>query len=363
MVQGMFVLGAVLGTVTGVGGLAARALDTPAPGSRAAAAAASNAPNAQPPTTASESLRGDVITLTDGTKVVAPILKETSETVWADIGFTIVEIPRTRIESIARRETGDATTAIPSTELFRVATKLPERSPKDLARRFGEAVIMVSTPGGLGSGFIIHPDGFAITNAHVIQGETRIRATLFRQDITDSGAKDLRRDQIDDVEIIAVDQFNDLALIKIRPQEGRPFPFVYIHAEDDIASGQEVFVIGAPLGLERTLSTGVVATTSRPIFGQVITQITAPVNPGNSGGPLFNTRGEIIGVINAKIPFGEGLGFAVPVRYLRDFIRNRDAFAHDKNNPNSGHQYFAPPQRTRFGRPDLLNDAGTTPSP
>jgi serine protease Do len=360
MVHGLSVLGALMGTVVGAGGLAARSLDTPAPGSRAAAA--SGSPSVPPAAAPTESPRGDVITLNDGPKVVAPILKETSETVWADIGFTIVEIPRARIESIVRRETGEATTAIPSTELFRVATKLPERSPKDLARRFGEAVIMVSTPGGLGSGFIIHPDGFAITNAHVIQGETRIRATLFRQDVTDSGAKDLRREQIEDVEIIAVDQFNDLALIKLRPQEGRPFPFVYIHAEDDIAAGQEVFVIGAPLGLERTLSTGVVATTTRPIFGQVITQITAPVNPGNSGGPLFNTRGEIIGVINAKIPFGEGLGFAVPVRYLRDFIRNRDAFAYDKNNPNSGHQYFAPPQRTKFGRPDLLNDAGTPPA-
>jgi serine protease Do len=304
---------------------------------------------------------GDTIKLTDGTQLVAPIIKENTETVWADLGFAIVEIPRTRIDAIARHAV-DAGAAQPvSAELFRSAVNLPERSPKDQAKQFGEAVIMVSTPGGLGSGFIIHPDGFAITNSHVIQGETKIRATLFRQDITDGGAKDLRRQQLDDIEIIAVDQFNDLALIKIKSPDGRPFLYVYVSAGDDIASGQDVFVIGAPLGLERTLSTGVVATTSRPIFGQVITQITAPVNPGNSGGPLFNSRGEIIGVINAKIPFGEGLGFAIPVRYLRDFIRNRDAFAYDKNNPNSGHQYLMPPQRTNFGAPATLQDAGSKP--
>jgi serine protease Do len=57
-----------------------------------------------------------------------------------------------------------------------------------------------------------------------------------------------------------------------------------------------------------------------------------------------------------KIPLGEGIGFAIPARYVRDFIRNRDAFAYDKNTPNSGHKYFAPPGRSDFGTPDALKD-------
>jgi serine protease Do len=65
----------------------------------------------------------------------------------------------------------------------------------------------------------------------------------------------------------------------------------------------------------------------------------------------------VIGVTNMKIPLGEGLGFAIPARYVRDFLRNRDAFAYDKSNPNSGYDYKPPPARLKFGAPPGLNDA------
>lgn len=303
--------------------------------------------------------RGDTISLNDGTKITAPIIKETSESLWVDMGFTVVEIPRARIEGVQRRTPDAAPASARSDDLFRITTGLPERSPKDLARQFGEAVIMVSTPGGLGSGFIIHPDGFAITNAHVIQGETKLRATMFRQSTTAGGAVDLRREVIEDVEIIAVNDHADLALIRLKSPDGKPFPVVFVDGTDELAPGQEVFAIGAPLGLERTLSTGVIATKARSFEGLSYIQTTTQINPGNSGGPLFNTRGEVIGVTNMKIPLGEGLGFAIPGRYVRDFVRNRDAFAYDKDNPNSGHKYLAPPARTNFGKPASLNDGAT----
>ena len=72
-------------------------------------------------------------------------------------------------------------------------------------------------------------------------------------------------------------------------------------------------------------------------------QTTAPINPGNSGGPLFNNRGEVVGVTNLKILGGENLGFAIPIHYVKDFLRNRDAYAYDKDNPNTGIRYLAPP--------------------
>jgi len=293
---------------------------------------------------------GDEVRLSDGRMLVGPILKETEKTLWLDVGFTVIEIPRNEIESIVRHEMREVADENDS-GLFTTATTMVEREPKDQAKRYGEAVIMVSTPSGLGSGFIIHPDGYAITNAHVIQGETNIRCTMYEQ-----GELDFRRSIIKEVEIIAVNNHLDLALIKMKHPDGEEFPTVYVQGAEELTAGQEVFAIGSPLGLERTLSTGVIATTQRSFEGLTYIQTTAQINPGNSGGPLFNRNGEVIGVTNMKIPFGEGLGFAIPARYVRDFIRNRDAFAYDKENPNSGYSYNEPPERLNPGPPPQLDD-------
>jgi serine protease Do len=308
------------------------------------------------PTPPAQLVRTDTIRLSDGRAIMATILKETADKLWLDMGFTVLEVPRASVDAIERARQDDTPVDVRREDLFRFARNLPERTSKELARRFGEAVIMVSTPSGLGSGFIIHPDGYAITNAHVIQGETRIKATVFEQ-----ADLDFRRREVEDVEIIAVNNALDLALIKLRKPDDRSYPTVYVQGAEELQAGQQVFAIGAPLGLERTLSEGVIATTQRNFEGMTYIQTTAQINPGNSGGPLFNLRGEVIGVANMKIPLGEGLGFAIPARYVRDFIRNRDAFAYDKSNPNSGYTYNAPPTRTRFGISSTLQDASGNP--
>lgn len=299
----------------------------------------------------------DTITLLSGKTVMAPILKETSSTLWLDLGFDVLAVPRNEIRSILRADrTAGVDVQRDDSALFFTADSedLPESTPADLAKRIGEAVIKVSTPSGLGSGYIIHPDGYAITNAHVIQGETEITVTVFEQ-----GAREFRRENYDDVEIIAVNNHTDLALIRVEREEGddRPFRYVFIQGQESLEVGQEVFAIGNPLGLERTLSTGVVATTQRNFEGMTFVQTTAEINPGNSGGPLFNLKGEVVGTINMGALFADGIGFGIPSRYVRDFIRNNEAFAYDEDNPNSGYNYTAPPTRSRFGVAPILDDA------
>lgn len=293
----------------------------------------------------------DMVTLTDGRAITAPILKESAEALWLDLGDQVIEIPRTRIESILRADAPATEVDVDDKGLYRVARDLAESTPKDLAKKIGSAVIMVSTPSGLGSGFIIHPDGYAITNAHVIQNETKLKGTVYEQ-----GELDFRRLVIEDVVIIAVNNHLDLALVKLKHPDGKAFPTVPVQGMEDLSVGQQVFAIGSPLGLERTLSQGVIATTQRSLDGLTFIQTTAEINPGNSGGPLFNLKGEVIGVTNMKIPFGEGLGFAIPSRYVRDFLRNREAFAYDKDNPNSGYEYKKAPAREDFTPPPMLND-------
>jgi len=291
----------------------------------------------------------DTVILRSGAVVQGSILKRTDDKVWVDLGPDVLVLDADQIERIDRASPVEGGTERRET-LFSTVTDAPERSPREHAREIGPAVIKVSTPGGLGSGVILNEQGHAITNAHVIQGETSLRATVWMPQ--PDGA--LARQEIEDVEIVAVNNHLDLALLRIRHPDGEPFIYAPIQGPEDLEAGQEVFAIGNPLGLERTLSQGVVSTTQRSFDGLSYIQTDAAINPGNSGGPLFNTRGEVIGITNMGILGGEALGFAIPARYVTDFIRNREAFAYDRNNPNSGHQYHEPPARRRFGTPPQL---------
>ncbi|HIO52476.1 MAG TPA: trypsin-like serine protease, partial [Phycisphaerales bacterium] len=166
----------------------------------------------------------------------------------------------------------------------------------------------------------------------------------------------LKRTTIEDIEIIAVNNHLDLALLKIKHPDGKPFDFSVLEQAESIGVGQTVFAIGNPLGLERSMSQGVISTKQRSLDGLTYIQTDTAINPGNSGGPLFNTQGEVVGITNMGILAAESLNFAIPTRYVKDFIRNREAFAYDEKNPNSGHKYLVPPNRKVFGTAPQLKE-------
>ena len=128
---------------------------------------------------------------------------------------------------------------------------------------------------------------------------------------------DFERRAIRDVKILALNPYFDLALLEIPAQKDMEFRPVFIADDDTHREGDTVFAIGSPLGLERSVSEGIVASRNRNMDGIVYIQTTAQINPGNSGGPLFNSKGQVVGVINMKLTFGEGLGFAIPISYLK----------------------------------------------
>ncbi len=298
----------------------------------------------------------DLVKLRSGSTIDGKILKQTDRAVWVDIGADVLQVDMEQVDSIDRAGAGAALKADAS-QMFSTAKDLPTLPPKELAKGLGPAVIKVSTPGGLGSGVIISPEGFAITNAHVIQGERSLRATIWVRQPDGS----LKRTDIDDVEIEAVNNALDLALIKLKSPDGKPFPVAPLEGEDAIEAGQRVFAIGNPLGLERTLTEGVVSVPAMQLDGRTYIQTDTPINPGNSGGPLFNMRGEVVGITNMKITLGENVGFAIPSRHVKDFVRHREAFAFDKNNPNSGHFYHPAPPRALPGAPGGLDDGSSRP--
>ncbi len=300
---------------------------------------------------------GDIVRLTSGAVLHGTVLKRNEHTVWLDVGPKVLAFSVDDIDEIELQE-AEITAATETDSLFSTVGNLPQLSPKEQARRVGAAIIKVATPGGLGSGVIIDELGHAITNAHVIQGETKLRATVWFP----QPDKTLKRTVIEDVRILAVNSHLDLALLEIPLPPGvTRFSYARLERQESIEVGQTVFAIGNPLGLERTLSQGVISTTRRSFDGLTYIQTDAAVNPGNSGGPLFNTRGEVVGITNMKIIFGEGLNFAIPVRYVKDFLRNREAFAYAKENPNSGHHYHQPPSRRRYGVAPVLRDGDGRP--
>ena len=289
----------------------------------------------------------DTIILKSGQKIVGQVLKTQQDTLFVDIGVDVIKIPVERIaERIEDNPTTDTEKSTADSGLLRTA-KLPTRTVKELVSRFAEGVVLVQTPDGLGSGFVVSDEGYCVTNYHVVEGQTRVAVTIFHR--TESG--EFERVAVRDVKIVALNPHFDLALLQIPAQKDIKFQPVYVAEDDSQREGDTVFAIGSPLGLERSVSEGIVSTRNRNMEGIVYLQTTAQINPGNSGGPLFNAKGEVVGVINMKLTFGEGLGFAIPVAYLRHFIQNRDAFAFDRTNPNTGFHYLEPPRRTNPRQP------------
>ncbi len=284
----------------------------------------------------------DTIVLKSGQKLVGQVLKVQPDAVFVDVGVDVIRIPLERISQRIEEKKGVDEPRDSKTEagLLRSA-KLPVRTVKQLVSQFAEGVVLVQTPDGLGSGFVVSESGHCVTNYHVVEGQTRIAVTIFHR--SESG--EFKRVAVRDVKILALNPHFDLALLQIPIQKNQKFRPVYIAENDSQREGDTVFAIGSPLGLERSVSEGIVSTRNRNMDGIVYIQTTAQINPGNSGGPLFNYRGEVVGVINMKLTFGEGLGFAIPVSYLRHFIENRDAFAFDETNPNTGYHYLEPPRR------------------
>ncbi len=293
----------------------------------------------------------DTIQLKDKSAVTGKILAEKSDSVVVDVGYTALVVPRNAISRITKASETNAPIAIPiaaTGQFYSATTKTSAaRDVSSLVKQIGEAVVQVKTPGGLGSGFFINDDGYLITNFHVIEGETEISVEVYHQ----TGGQ-LDRETYRAVKIIAINKFQDLALLHIEDKNAPKFKPVTLGNSDALNVGDGVFAIGSPLGLERTVTQGILSTKTRQMEGQLYLQTSTQINPGNSGGPLFNLAGEVVGVTNMKITFGEGLGFAIPVELVKSFLDHRDAFAYSTDNPNNPFRYLEPPNRMKKAEPD-----------
>jgi S1-C subfamily serine protease len=165
-------------------------------------------------------------------------------------------------------------------------------------------------PIGAGSGVILTPDGYVLTNHHVVRDAGRLRVAL--TDGTSLGAVP-----------VGSDPPNDLALVRA---EGSGLPYATLGDSSALRVGQLVIAIGNPLGFQSSVSTGVVSATGRGMRSldrrliENVIQHTAPLNPGNSGGPLVDSRGRVVGINTAIIAVAQGIGFSVPSNTARHVV-------------------------------------------
>ncbi|MBD0266847.1 MAG: trypsin-like peptidase domain-containing protein [Cyanobacteria bacterium Co-bin8] len=190
-----------------------------------------------------------------------------------------------------------------------VSQAMPDAFQNPFFRRFfGEEMPDESLPNrveqGTGSGFILSPDGRIMTNAHVVEGASTVTVTL----------KDGRTFE---GKVAGVDPVTDVAVIQI---ESSDLPSVTLGSTEDLAPGQWAIAIGNPLGLDNTVTAGIISAIDRssnqvgiPDKRVQFIQTDAAINPGNSGGPLLNDRGEVIGMNTAIRANAQGLGFAIPI--------------------------------------------------
>ncbi len=191
-------------------------------------------------------------------------------------------------------------------------TKLNKLSPAEIAEAATPSVVLIKLENGLGSGFVVSKDGKIVTNLHVIRGAKE--ATVV--------AADGR--EFKNIEVMAFDVAQDLAVLRIGDHGIKA---LNLGDSSSAKPGQHVVAIGHPLGLGNTVSDGLVSAIRELTPKRVLLQISAPISPGSSGGPLFNDVGEVIGISTLVITTGQNLNFAVPIDIVKPLLATKNGIS------------------------------------
>lgn len=294
------------------------------------------------------------VTLVGGAKITATLLRESTEGIVLDLGHDVINIPAKRLLDVSRHDESTAQSASRQQDIF-LTGRLEAADVPELVKRYGDAVVTVRNAGGLGSGFIISSQGHLITNYHVVENQTKIQVTVFR-----AAPHGYERHEFKRVKILAIQPLRDIALLQLDLSElSGPLPqALTINDRDDLRVGDLIFAIGAPLGLERSVTQGIVSSTTRKMGHLRMIQTDASINPGNSGGPMFNARGEVVGIVCAGATSFDGLAFGIPACDLIEFLIHRDTYLYDAAQPQNGVTYLPPPFRAAR---DAAQREATTP--
>ncbi len=189
---------------------------------------------------------------------------------------------------------------------------LSQSKANEVYKKVSPAVVLIKTDKGTGTGFIIASTGVIATALHVVDGASKVAVKTQAGDI------------FDDVSLLAKDERRDLAILKVG---GFDLPTINLGNSNDLNPGDQVLIIGNPLGAEQlrtSISDGIVSGIRDLGDGYKVIQVTAPISPGNSGGPALSANGDAIGVVVFRLRAGQSLNFAVPINYVRGLLNSTD---------------------------------------
>ncbi len=297
--------------------------------------------------------------LNGGGEVVGKLIKQTPEEVFIDIGPKIIGVPIGGIASSSSfdevREklmesplaTGSSTTDPQTgTVIFRASKASNElMTQTEIVEKVKKSVVLISNPRGAGSGFILDREGRIVTNHHVVHSEKYHTINLFKK-----RGNQFERVKIENAEVEAYSPLYDIAILKMDldqvEKEGIDLQPLPVASPDSLEVGDPVYAVGNPgMGrrlLEHSVSEGIVSSLARNVGDVIYIQTTAAVNPGNSGGPLVNQRGEVVGLVTLKAVFQEGIAFALPSSLIRHFLENSESYAYSEQANNKGFRYLSP---------------------
>ena len=245
----------------------------------------------------------ETITLNSGKTVDGKILERTDEYIKVDVYGVSLTYYFEEIKSIG----GERTRIVPDSPTSYTV-------PSDARPAFrifddvASSIVVITTRsadgGSLGSGFIVSSDGIIVTNFHVVASAEGVDVKL------KSGKS------YPVTGVVDYDPIKDICVLKI---DARNLNVIPLGNSDNLIQGQKVLVIGAPMGLEYSISDGLFSGT-RDSFGQEVMQFTAPISPGNSGGPLLNMQGKVVGITTFTNVGGQNLNFAVPINEAKKYI-------------------------------------------
>lgn len=250
-----------------------------------------------------------------GTRWVAGAKAPSDTTPHAEDGGEASSTSETPAQTVAAVPAPEHAAPAAGAEYTPAPPKEQERKPlppAELFKSWAPSVVTIKTElprgSGVGTGFVIDDKGTIATNHHVVDDAVKISVKLF--DGTEAN----------EVELLESNPEDDLAVLRIRVAADALPPAVVLGVSDEVVVGESVIVIGNPIGLEHTMTDGLVS--SRRVYeGKRYIQMSAPVSPGNSGGPVFNAHGDVIGVTVAKL-WGENLNLAVPIDVLKPMIKS-----------------------------------------
>jgi serine protease Do len=302
------------------------------------------------------------LSLQNGSSVEGEVLKSTDTDYFVDLGFDVLKVPADYVAAVVEKETaeGEAEEAAPGAGQaqgpFRTVSYGPvsfqeppadylfEGSSEEMIELARQGVVHIKCPSKTGSGFVIDKQGYIVSNRHVVEGEKFVDVTIYYKDASGEIAKKTYRE----VELIAYSALMDISLLKIKekdlePELLTPLP---IATPNKDAQGTTCFAIGNPgmggMALAHTVSRGLISSTERVFNDIVYLQTDAAVNPGNSGGPLLDSRGTVIGLVTYKAMAQDNIAFALPVPYIRYFLERHKAFLFPEDRLNTGVRYQSP---------------------